>query len=244
VPAPPDQATRPWLLGVVACAVHREAVAVREVLRARELTWSSVPAGDAAEAWTCVTGAGTLAVVVSGPGAARARAAASFWMPRSRDLVVLGAGRGTGQVPPPAVVLDGDSRLRQRARSGAGTAVEVADGRTGHVDAPVRTPQAWESLAAAGYAAVTPQLRPWREAAAAVGASVLVCHGIRAGADIPGEPDAGEAATGAWARLSSLLQPGARDIRRDLDASTVAVLEAAAACAVAALLGPAAARAG
>jgi hypothetical protein len=240
VPATQDLATRPWLRGLVACAVHREAIAVREALRARGLGWSSVPAGQAAEAWTCVTDAGTLAVVVSGPGAAKARAAASFWMPRSRELVVLGTGRGTGLVPPPAVVLDGDSRLRLRARAGASRAAEVADGRVGHVEAPVRTSQAWQSLAAAGYAAVTPQLQPWREAAAAMGAAVLVCHGVRAGAETGGDPDTPEAAaSGAWARLSSLLRPGGRDARRVLDASAAAVLEAAAACAAASLLSPA-----
>jgi hypothetical protein len=238
VPDPEDLATRPWLRGLVACALHHEAMAVRGALHARGLRWSSVPAGEAVEAWTCVTDAGTLAVVVSGPGAERARAAASFWMPRSRELVVVGAGRGTGLVRPPAVVLDGDARLRRRAESGASPAVEVIGGRVGHVEAPVRSAQAWESLAAAGYAAVTSQLQPWREAAAAVGAPMLVCQGVPAGAEASEAPGAGdqEAGHGGRAGLARLL-PGRRGAHRLPGAATAAVLEAAAACATAALLG-------
>jgi hypothetical protein len=240
VPDPDDLATRPWLLGLVACALHREALAVRAALRVRGLRWSSVPAGRAAQAWTCVTDAGTLAVVVSGPGAERARQAASFWMPRSRELVLVGAGPGSGLVRAPAVVLDGDPRLRGRARAGAGHGVDVVDGRVGHVEAAVRTAQAWQSLAGAGYAAVSAQLRPWAEAAAAVGGTMLVCQGVRVDLELPERVLAAAADdVTAWSRLAHRLSPRHRGARRRLEAASAPVLDAAAGCAVAALLGPA-----
>jgi hypothetical protein len=236
VPETDDLANQPWLSGLVACALHREAMAVRAALAARGLKWSSVPAGRAAEAWTCVTGSGTLAVVVSGPGAEAARQAASFWMPRGRQLVVLGTGPATGLVRPPAVVLEGDAWLRIRAREGAPAGVEALDGRIGHVEAPVRSALAWESLAAAGYASVSAQLDPWREAAAAVGATTLACQGVH---DQPEAPERLLAAAArddrGWDRVGALVQPGIRRVR----GAAAGVTEAAAQCAVAALEGAA-----
>ena len=235
MPETQDLATRPWLIGLVACALHREAMAVKGALAERGLKWSSVPAGRATESWTCVTGSGTLAVVVSGPGAERARQAASFWMPRAREVVVVGAGPSTGLVRPPVVVLDGDARLRLRAHDGAPAGVEVLDGRVGHVEAHVHTAYAWESLAAAGYASVSAQLDPWREAAAAVGGTVLVCQGVHDQVEAPerlvvaaGRDD------GGWGRLETLVQPGVRRLRE----VAAPVTGAAARCAVAAVLGP------
>lgn len=236
MPESNDVATRPWLGGLIACALHREAMAVRTVLGARRLRWSSVPAGRATEAWTCVTGSGTLAVVVSGPGAEAARRAASFWMPRARQLVVLGAGPATGLVHPPAVVLDGDPRLRIRARDGGGAGSDVVDGRVGQVETPIRSAQAWESLAAAGYATVSAELDPWREAAAAVGGTVLVCQGVHQQLGAPERVLAAAAREDrGWARVGSAVQPGVRRVRE----AAAGVTEAAARCAVAALLGPA-----
>lgn len=235
MPETQDVATRPWLIGLVACALHREAIAVRAALGGRGLTWSSVPAGRASESWTCVTDAGTLAVVVSGPGAERARQAASFWMPRARQVIVLGAGPSTGLVRPPAVVLDGDARLRIRAREGATPGVEVVDGRIGHVEAHVHSVYAWESLAAAGYASVTAQLDPWREAAIAVGGTLLVCQGVH---DQPEAPERLVAAASrddrGWGRIGTLVQPTVRRLRE----AGAGVTDAAAHCAVAAVLGP------
>jgi hypothetical protein len=236
VPETQDLATQPWLCGLIACALRRDALAVRGVLGARRLKWSSVPAGRAGEAWTCVTGSGTLAVVVSGPGAEAARQAASFWMPRAREVVVLGAGPATGMVRPPAVVLDGDPRLRFRARDGGAAGVEVVDGRVGHVEMPVRSPQAWESLAGAGYAAVSGELDPWREAAAAVGGTVLACQGIHEQIAAPERVlVAAHRDDRGWARLESMVQPGVRRAREVASGVTVD----AARCAVAAVLGPA-----
>jgi hypothetical protein len=234
VPETDELATRPWLIGVIACALHREALAVRAALSARRLRWSSVPAGRAAEAWTCVTGDGTLAVVVSGPGAESARQAASFWMPRGRQVVVLGAGAATGLVRPPAVVLDGDARLRIRARQGAPAGMEVVDARVGQVEAAIHSQQAWESLAVAGYAAVSAEVDPWREAAAAVGGQVLACQGIHEQIEAPGRVlvAAGRDDRG-WSRLGTLAQPGVRRVRE----AAAPVVEAASGCAVAAVLG-------
>jgi hypothetical protein len=235
VPETEDLATRPWLIGLIACALHREAIAIRTVLGERGLRWSSVPAGRATESWTCVTDSGALAVAVSGAGAERARQAASFWMPRARQLVVLGAGPSTGLVRAPAVVLEGDARLRIRAREGAPAGVEVVDGRVGHVEAPIHSAYAWESLAAAGYASVSAQLDPWREAAAAVDGTFLVCQGVH---DQPQAPERLIAAAAAddrgWGRVGTLVKPGVRRLRE----AAAGVLEAAARCAVAAILGP------
>jgi hypothetical protein len=236
VPETRDLATQPWLSGLIACGLHREAMAVRGALAARGLRWSSVPAGRAAEAWTCVTGSGTLAVVVSGRGAEPARQAASFWMPRGRQVVVLGAGPSTGLVRPPAVVLEGEPWLRIRAREGATAGVEVLDGRVGHVEAAVHTAQAWESLADAGYASVSAQLDPWREAAAAVGGTVLVCHGVHDQLEVPERLLTAAARDDrGWDRVGALVQPGVRRVR----SAAGGVTEAAARCAVAAVLGPA-----
>ena len=236
MPETEDLANRPWLIGLVACALHREAIAVRAVLGARGLKWRSVPAGRATESWTCVTGSDTLAVVVSGPGAERARQAASFWMPRARQVVVLGAGPSTGLVRPPAVVLDGDPRLRLRAGQGVPAGVEVLDGRIGHVEAHVHTGYAWESLAAAGYASVSAQLDPWREAAAAVGGTVLVCHGVHEQVEAPERLVTAAARDDrGWGQLEALVQPGMRRLRE----VAAGVTDAAAHCAVAAVLGPA-----
>jgi hypothetical protein len=234
VPETQDLATRPWLIGLVSCALHREALAVRAALAERGLKWSSVPAGRATESWTCVTPSGTLAVVVSGPGAERARQAASFWMPRAREVVVVGAGPSTGLVPPPAVVLDGDPRLRIRAREGAPAGVEALDGRVGHVEAHIHSASAWESLAAAGYASVSAQLDPWREAATAVGGTVLVCQGVHDQVEAPERlVAAANRDDGGWGRLETLVQPGVRRLR----GLAAGVTEAAARCAVAAVLG-------
>lgn len=235
MPQAADLAIQPWLIGLIACGLHREAMAVRAVLGARGLRWSSVPAGRAAEAWTCVTSTGTLAVSVSGPGAEAARQAASFWMPRARQVVVVGAGAATGVVRPPAVVMDGDGRLRIRAREGATPGVDVVDGRVGHVEAPVRSLVAWESLAAAGYAAVSAQIDPWREAAAAVGGQVLVCMGVHDQVEAPERVLVAAAHDDrGWGRVGALVQPGVRRARE----AGAAVTEAAARCAVAAVLGP------
>ncbi|MDB5064307.1 MAG: hypothetical protein JWM18_741 [Chloroflexi bacterium] len=236
MPETQDLATQPWLCGLIACALRREAFAVRAELGARRLRWSSVPAGRAGEAWTCATGSGTLAVVVSGPGAEQARQAASFWMPRARQLVVLGAGPATGLVRPPAVVLDGDPRLRLRARDGGAAGVEVVEGRVGQVEMPIRSAQAWESLAGAGYATVSAELDPWREAARAVGGTVLVCLGVHEQLEAPERVlAAAHRDDRGWARVGSAVQPGIRRVRE----AAAGVTDAAARCAVAAVLGPA-----
>jgi hypothetical protein len=133
------------------------------------------------------------------------------------------------------VVLDGDARLRIRAREGAPGGVDVVDGRVGHVEAAIHSAYAWQSLAAAGYAAVNAQLDPWREAVAAVGGTVLVCQGVH---DQPDAPQSLVAAAAAddrgWGRVGTLVQPAVRRLRE----AAAGVTEAAARCAVAAILGP------
>src|SRR5207237_466992 len=119
-----------------------------------------------------------------------------------------------GLVRPPAVVLDGDPRLRLRAGQGVPAGVEVLDGRIGHVEAHVHTGYAWESLAAAGYASVSAQLDPWREAAAAVGGTVLVCHGVHEQVEAPERLVAAAARDDrGWGQLEALVQPGVRRLR-------------------------------
>ncbi|HEV7466374.1 MAG TPA: hypothetical protein VGP96_08730, partial [Candidatus Dormibacteraeota bacterium] len=152
------------------------------------------------------------------------------------QLVVLGAGPATGLVRPPAVVLDGDPRLRLRARDGGAAGVEVVDGRVGQVEMPIRSAQAWESLAGAGYAAVSAELDPWREAAAAVGGTVLVCLGVHEQLEAPERVlVAAHRDDRGWARVGSVIQPGIRRVRE----AAAGVTDAAARCAVAAVLGPA-----
>ena len=67
--------------------------------------------------------------------------------------------------------------------------VEVVEGRVGQVEMPIRSAQAWESLAGAGYAAVSAEVDPWREAATAVGGTVLVCLGVHERLEAPERPN-------------------------------------------------------
>ncbi len=234
----------PWLSGLVACALHQDAEAVRAVLHARGLKTRSVPAGRAKLAWTCVTDRGTLAVVVGGKGDEASRQAASFWMPRARWLVFAGAGPGTGMAEPGTVVLDGERDMAILA-AGAAPAPDgkTLTGRVAAVAEPVLGQASRDTLKAAGFAAWDPNVDVWRDAAAAMGGVTLVCLGITTNdpehdrdllRDVP------DGATGRpwWRTALGYVAPSLRRTQREADRRHHEAIRAAAACAVAGLLGP------
>jgi hypothetical protein len=245
--------TEPWLSGLVACSLSVDAEAVRTALHARGLRTRSVPAGRAKAAWTCVTDRGTLAVVVSGRGVDAARQAASFWMPRTRWLVVATAGPGTGLVEPGAVVLDGDHELAILASRGAPPDAPVPEAKVATVAEAALGEAARATLKAAGFAAWDPNIDTWRQAAQAVDGVTLVCHGLTADATppnpqapspVPPKPPvlASDIAPGAtarpwWRQALALLNPRIRAEQRAADQAHAQAIRRAADCAVAALLG-------
>src|SRR4029077_18595321 len=98
-------------LGLVCCALFAEADAVLAELRRRGLRPRSVPTGPARGAWTCPVEGNTVGVVVSGRGLGAGAAAAEFWAPRCRTVVVCEVLRPTEAVDGLALALDGDSDL-------------------------------------------------------------------------------------------------------------------------------------
>jgi hypothetical protein len=235
----------PWLSGLVACALTADAEAVRQALHARGLKTRSVPAGRAKGAWTCVTDRGTLAVVVSGKGAEAARQAASFWMPRARWLVLSGAGPGTGSAAPGQVVLDGDHDLAVLAANGDKAPHATTTAKVATVSEPTPLGEAARAtLGNAGYAAWDAHIDTWREAAAAMAGATLVCHGITTNApdvdpDLHSEIPEGATGRPWWRTALGYLHPRTRRAQREADRSHQQATQAAARCAVAALLGPA-----
>lgn len=235
--------SEPWLSGLVACPLTADAEAVRAALHARGLKTRSVPAGRAKGAWTCVTDRGTLAVVVGGMGHDANRDAASFWMPRARWLVLVTAGPGTGTADPGTVVLDGDRELAVLAARGASGGTTTTQSRIASVAEPVLGPASRATLANQGYAAWDANVDAWRHAATAVRGAALVCQGITTN-----EPDTQrdllrdvpDGATGRpwWRTALALISPTARRRQKDADRRHDSAIQAAARCAVAALLGP------
>jgi len=234
----------PWLSGLLACSLAVDAEAVRAALHARGLKTRSVPAGRAKGAWTCVTDRGTLAVVISGKGVEAARQAASFWMPRARWLVLAEAGPGTGMASPGTVVLDGDHDLRVLAARGAPRDTTTQDARIAAVAEPVLGEAARDTLTASGFAAWDPNVDAWRQAATAMGGVTLVCHGVTttrpdAERDLQQDVPDGAVRRPWWRVALAVAVPTQRAARKQADRRHAVAVRAAAACAVAALLGPA-----
>jgi hypothetical protein len=234
----------PWLSGLLACSLTADAEEIRAALRARGLKTRSVPAGRAKGAWTCVTDRGTLAVVVSGRGAQAARDAASFWMPRARWLVLTGGAPGTGLVERNAVVLDGPDDLATAATIGAPKQARPVKGRVATVAEPVLSAAARATLAESGFAAWDPAVDTWRQAVTAMGGVALVCVGITTTRpdeerDLLQDVPDGAAGRPWWRRSLALVWPNTRAAQREADQRHREAAQAAAACAVAALLGPA-----
>jgi hypothetical protein len=234
----------PWLSGLLACSLSIDAEAVRAALHARGLKTRSVPAGRAKGAWTCVTDRGTLAVVMSGKGVEAARQAASFWMPRARWLVLAEAGPGTGLASAGTVVLDGDHDLRVLAARGAPPTTNTEEARIAAVTEPVLGQAARDTLTASGFAAWDANVDAWRQAATAMGGVTLVCHGItttQPDTERDLQQDVPDGATGRpWWRVAlAFALPAQRKARHTADRRHAEAVRAAAACAVAALLGPA-----
>jgi hypothetical protein len=235
-------ATEPWLSGLVACPLTADAEAVRAILHARGLKTRSIPSGRAKGAWTCVTDRGTLAVVVGGMGQDANRDAASFWMPRARWLVLVTAGPGTGTTEPGTVVLDGDRELAVLAARGAPQGT-TATAKIAGVAEPVLGPASRATLADQGYAAWDPNVDAWRQAAAAVSGAALVCQGITTvdpERDRDLLRDVPDGATGRpwWQTALALINPSTRRRQKASDKRHADAVNAAARCAVAALLGP------
>jgi len=234
---PRSPAAEPWLHGIVACGLRVEAVAVRRALAVRGLQVRSVPAGAARGAWTAVAGRRTVAVVLSGSGAAAARAAAGFWMPRTRRVVVAGAAEPTGLVEPPALVLDGDPGMLVAARlasAAAVAAIPVAEAPVASVTSAPRSEQARAALREAGIAAVDHESDTWRAAAQLASADLLVCRSLMTGPPPSGPEPAGSGRPGWLRGLAWLLR---RDRLGPAEARVAAAAPAAARAAVAALLG-------
>jgi hypothetical protein len=234
----------PWLSGLLACSLAVDAEAVRAALHARGLKTRSVPAGRAKGAWTCVTDRGTLAVVISGKGVDAARQAASFWMPRARWVVIAEAGPGTGLTKPGTVVLDGDHDLSVLAARGAPHGTNTHESRVAAVSEPVLGQAARDTLSASGFAAWDPNVDAWRHAATAMGGVTLVCHGVtttRPDVERDLHQDVPDGATRRpwWRTALAFALPSMRSAQQQADRRHTDAVRAAAACAVAALLGPA-----
>ena len=232
----------PWLSGLIVCALHVEAEAVREALKERGLRTRSVPAGRAKEAWTCATDRGTLAVVTGGKGAKAAAEAAGFWMPRARTLVLAGAGPGTGLVEAGAVVLEGDDELAVLGARAAHSPNGAKRAKVATVEEPVRSEPARQTLQNAGYAAWAPHVDMWRAAVAQVGGVMLICHGItpahEGGEALMDTLPEGAITAPWWQTAAAWLQPSKRAKRSQAQREHQTAAASAARCAVAALLGP------
>ena len=246
MPAPgPPPADRPsWLAGLITVGLTLEAATVREALRARGLRWRSVPNGPAKAAWTCATGSGTIAIVVSGRGPDAARRSAAFWAPRTRAIAVGGAATATGLLSPSATVVEGDTAMVAAAQAQASRqGIEAVTGSIATVSANSLSLQARASLAAAGYAAADGESDPWRRAAAALGMPVLTCRGLIDQSGPFGEADAliprGQASRSPWrASLLLLRHPRARAALHHHDQVLAAAARPALQLALAALIGP------
>ena len=185
MPQLPSDPARPWLDSLTVCAVADEADAVRRLLRERGLTTRAVPSGRARLAWTCVDGDRIHGLVVSGVGAEQARRSATFWMHRSRVLVVLGVTTGTGLTELPATVLEGSDWMLARARTAAAAGDPPLVLSHLAAAAPGRhTEEARRSLADAGIAATLPEVDVWRDAAPRFDAEALVVAGLLDPADL------------------------------------------------------------
>jgi len=239
---PADRAS--WLAGLIAVGLSLEAAALKDALRARGLSWRSVPAGPARAAWTCATGGGTIAVVLSGRGPEAARRSAAFWSPRTRAIAVGGTAAATGLVSVPAVVVEGDSplvaaALGQASRQG----IEATAGRIATVSATSLSPQACASLAAAGFAAADGESGPWRQAAATLDLPLLACRGVVDRSVSVAETSSlippGRSSRSRWRTAALLLRhPRVRTALRHHDQVVTAAARPALACALAALIGP------
>ncbi|HET9051357.1 MAG TPA: hypothetical protein VFO60_06605, partial [Candidatus Dormibacteraeota bacterium] len=179
MPELPSDPAKPWLDSLTVCALTDEAEAVRRLLKERGLTTRAVPSGRARLAWTCVEGDRIHGIVVSGVGAEQARRSATFWMHRSRVLVILGVTAGTGLTALPVTALEGSDWMVARARS----AVASGDPPVvlSHVAAAApgtHTEEARRSLADAGIAATLPEVDVWRDAAERFGAEAVVIAGL------------------------------------------------------------------
>lgn len=232
----------PWLVGLIACPTALEVAAVRDALTERGLRTRSVPSGRAKLSWTCVAGGSTLALVVTGRGAEGARQGASFWMPRSRRVVSLGAALTTGLVDPPAIVIEGDETLVGRVR----TRERVDDpplvpGRIAATESMELGPAAEASLSAAGYAAAAPEHAVWAQAAGMVSGRALALAALTGLPPLPpalAQLDRTDRATRPPLRMALALarHPGARRLLQAHDAALRAALRPAARLAVDVLL--------
>jgi hypothetical protein len=236
---------RPWLEALVAVTTRLEADAVRAELKGRGMAVRSIPTGGAQAVWNAV-GAGerTVAVVLSVAGTESTRVSARFWAPHARLLLSLGSSSGTGLIPPPALLLDGDPGLAARARTALAPGdPAVIAGRVGSVDAAAAGAAARASLAAAGLAAVDGATETWREAGRRVGVPTLAVHALRPAPVLAErlerlEPP-GAVARSRWRTALALVRhPGDRALLRSADAARRAAAQPAARCAVAACLGP------
>ena len=235
----------PWLEGLIAVTSRFEAEAVRFELKKRGMTVRSIPSGAAGNAWNGVgPGGRTVAVILTPPGVFRTRSAAGFWAPQAQRLVSLGSSSGTGSVPPPALLLDGDPNLAARAR----TALRPQDppvvaAQVGSIGLEATSQEALASLAAAGFAAVDGSTATWREAGERLGAPVLAVHTLRADPELPERlqrlESPGSTGRNRWRTVLALTRhPADQALLRAADTARRAVADVEARCAVAACLGP------
>jgi len=231
--------TEPWLSGILACSLSADAEQLRAVLRARGLKTRSVPAGRAKQAWTCVTDRGTLAIVVSGRGQEAAQAAASFWMPRARWLVLAEAGPGTDLAQPNTVVLDGDPELAILAARGAPPGTTSQQAKVAAVQEADLGPTARQTLQEAGFAAWDPNVDTWRQATKAMGGVMLVCHAVtpEQAPSLNAEVPDGATARPWWRVAMATVSRTTRARQHEADEVHRQAISRAASCAVAALLG-------
>jgi hypothetical protein len=235
---------RPWLQGLIAVTNVRDAEAARAELKARGMTVRSIPGGPARAAWNGVApGGGTVAVVMSAPGIESTQASAGYWALQARNLVLLGSSSGTGLVPLPALLLDGDPGLLGRARTAVGPDdPAVVEGRVGSVDTEVASAEALASLAAAGLAAVDGATETWRGAGQRLNLPMLTVHALRADPELPErlqrlEPP-GSTGRSRWRTATTLIRhPGDRARLQRADADRRPAAQVAARCAVTACLG-------
>ncbi|HEY6378018.1 MAG TPA: hypothetical protein VI316_02450 [Candidatus Dormibacteraeota bacterium] len=236
---------RPWLEALIAVTTSLEANAVRAELKGRDMAVRSIPTGGARAVWNAVGAEErTVAVVMSAAGSESTRVSARFWAPHARLLVSLGSSAGTGLVPVPALLLDGDPGLAARARTALAAADPVVvDGRVGSIDTEAASATARASLAAAGLAAVDGATETWREAGRRLGVPTLAVHALRPDPELAErlerlEPP-GAVARSRWRTALALLRhPGDRALLRNADTARRAAAQPAARCAVAACLGP------
>jgi hypothetical protein len=190
---------------------------------------AEAPAGAEAGAGTR-TGAGSTAADRTGDGPTGARAdAMATSTPAAPDTIT--------------VVLDGDPDLQALAARGAPRGSATQQARVAAVPEPVLGPAARDTLASSGFAAWDPNVDAWRQAATAIGGVVLICHAVTTTAP-DREPDLlqqipdGATRRPWWRTTMAKLLPAQRRANAQTDERHRQAVSAAAACAVAALLGP------